>query len=75
MAPVSGPRWVKTSSPEVISGGGDPGGPEALDMAKGGVGWPDERSNRSRKREQRFCLGSRCSRETRVLFWQCFSNL
>ena len=46
--PVGGPGRVKTSSPEVLPGGGDPGGPEALKMAKKGVGWPDERSNRSR---------------------------
>ena len=36
-------KCAKTSHPEVLPGGGDPGEPEALKKAKGGVGWPNKR--------------------------------
>ena len=35
-------RWAKTSLQEVLPRGGDPRGPEALEEAKGGVGWPNK---------------------------------
>ena len=43
--PLVGLEGSKRGHPEVLPGGGDPGGSEPEETAKGGVGWLYEGSN------------------------------